>query len=477
MAWWAPIAAAGIGAAASYLGSRQAGPKLHGFQERALKRYQQMAQDVASRPYEAYGGTPYAPINPSLRQMYGYTPFLAEAGWRQFGRADQDRGDARGLADEIPGSEYQTQAGAGFQQGAGFQAPMLSSGGIMGDAGIYRNPGVQAGPAWAAMQRVLDSGALDAGTAILREAGTFRPGPLVEEDVSRLTSSYMNPYTQNVVDLTREDLDRARQIAQVNRSEQFGRMNALGGSGQQRADALTNETFAREMARTSAGLRQQGYESARGAALRTLEGNQARALQAAGLRAGAGQNLAQLGANISGRMAQMGMQDFAQARDLAMRMGLANQGATMQAEQMRQQAYRQLMGLGGEMNREQMNRARFLANLAQNTEATGSNRLQQAYRLGREQQQYDERAPAWQYQQWMAEQEYPIRMMQLYGQAATETAQPYESNSRRNPWLMAGLAALGGGAAYAPQAYRAYQTEQRQQATQPNYWLASNWQV
>jgi hypothetical protein len=120
---------------------------------------------------------------------------------------------------------------------------------------------------------------------------------------------YMNPYTQQVVDTSLADLERSRQLAQQQGSAQAVRAKAFGGSRQGVAEAETNRAFAEQAARTSAGLRSQGFDTAS----RLSEADLARQMQAQQLNQG---------------------QDAAttqQSLALAGQFGLANQQAALEA--------------------------------------------------------------------------------------------------------------------------------------------------
>lgn len=93
---------------------------------------------------------------------------------------------------------------------------------------------------------------------------------------------YMNPYIGQVMDSAISDLDRARQIAQVgNAQASTAGGGAFGGSRLGVADAETNRAFLDSVARTSAGLRSQAFDTAAGLgasdasrALQASQGNQ-----------------------------------------------------------------------------------------------------------------------------------------------------------------------------------------------------------
>lgn len=96
-------------------------------------------------------------------------------------------------------------------------------------------------------------------------------------------STYMNPYEQQVVDATMNDMGRALQIAQSNNAAGAVAAKAFGGSRYGLVEAETNRAFIDEVGRTAAGLRLQGFNTALGAAQSDAD----RALAAASSNQGA----------------------------------------------------------------------------------------------------------------------------------------------------------------------------------------------
>jgi len=118
-------------------------------------------------------------------------------------------------------------------------------------------------------------------TNLNRAQQTFRnPGQLGGSSLNQ----YMNPYTTGAINATMGDIDRNRQM-QINQvganAQQAG---AFGGSRHGVTEALTNEAATRQMADTSAQMRNQGWGQAQQAKMFDI-GNQFQA----------GQNLANLG--------------------------------------------------------------------------------------------------------------------------------------------------------------------------------------
>jgi len=78
--------------------------------------------------------------------------------------------------------------------------------------------------------------------------------------------AFENPYTQQVIDRTQQDIERQRQMATNTLGAQASQAGAFGGSRQGVAEAMTNEAFAQQAADTLAQQRQQGFKTALGAA-------------------------------------------------------------------------------------------------------------------------------------------------------------------------------------------------------------------
>lgn len=98
-------------------------------------------------------------------------------------------------------------------------------------------------------------------------APTVKAGLLKDADLS----SYMNPFTQNVLDASLADLTHARDVQRVQDNQTATAAKAFGGSRQGVADALTNNDFLRNVASTSANLRSAGYDRAVSAASSDLD--------------------------------------------------------------------------------------------------------------------------------------------------------------------------------------------------------------
>ena len=142
----------------------------------------------------------------------------------------------------------------------------------------------------------------------------------------------MSPYQQQVIDTTRQELERQLQAQQAQLGASAGA--AFGGGRFGLAEGELAATGARGIAQTLAGLRQTGFEQARQAAANALQ-QQLQLGQAA--QGQAGQNLALLG---SGLQAQLAGSTAAQ-QQAGQNVGLLGQTGQMQlgtAQGLQQQA-------------------------------------------------------------------------------------------------------------------------------------------
>jgi hypothetical protein len=181
---------------------------------------------------------------------------------------------------------------------------------------------------------------------------------------------YMNPYTQQVVDTSLQDLERSRQLAQQQGAAQAVKAKAFGGSRQGVAEAETNRAYADQAARTAAGLRSQGFDTASQLAQADL----ARQMQAQQLNQAQDAATTQQALALSGQFGLANQQAALEAAranqatglqaqtsnqgmdwnvgqmntQLSQQAALANQQAALQANQQKLAAAAQLAGIGGQ---------------------------------------------------------------------------------------------------------------------------------
>jgi hypothetical protein len=128
-------------------------------------------------------------------------------------------------------------------------------------------------------------------------------------------SLYMNPYTSEVIDRTMDDMNRQRSISLQGIGDQAQSAGAFGGSRHGVADAETQRAYADVMARTSAQLRDQGFNQASGLMVgdadRLLQGQTASAnlgLASTGLLGGLARQ--QYDQEMRSALAMMGLGDI-----------------------------------------------------------------------------------------------------------------------------------------------------------------------
>jgi hypothetical protein len=116
---------------------------------------------------------------------------------------------------------------------------------------------------------------------------------------------FMNPYTQEVINRTGADIGAAQQMAMNQLGAQATQARAFGGSRHGVAEAQTNAGFIKQLADTSANLRQQGFNTALGAAQNQQQMMSNLAGQGFGFGQQIGQQQMQQGALQQGIMQQL----------------------------------------------------------------------------------------------------------------------------------------------------------------------------
>jgi len=178
-------------------------------------------------------------------------------------------------------------------------------------------------------------------------------------------SAYMNPFQQDVVDVALGDIERSRQMQQMQGAAQAQRAGAFGGSRQGVAQALTNEAALREAGRTAAGLRSEGFQFAAGMG----QQDAARALQAQAANQGVDLSIQEANAQ------------------LAQQASLANQQAGLAGAGLNLQAGTQLANIGEMTQNLGFTQAAQLGQIGQQQQALSQAQLDAIRNLPLEQQQ------------------------------------------------------------------------------------------
>lgn len=97
----------------------------------------------------------------------------------------------------------------------------------------------------------------------LAQGQSYNAAQLADKNIN----DYMNPYTQNVIDTTMNDLNKARQQALNSTGAAATAGGAFGGDRHAIMEAQNNADYMDQVARSSAQLRNQGYQNAQAAAM------------------------------------------------------------------------------------------------------------------------------------------------------------------------------------------------------------------
>jgi len=115
--------------------------------------------------------------------------------------------------------------------------------------------------------------------------------------------AYMNPYTQNVIERTQQDIERQRQMAANQLGAQASAAGAFGGSRQGVAEGVLAGEYGRMGADIAAQQRQAGFSQA----MQSAMADRAARLGAAQQLAGLGQQAFTTGQTIQQQQAQQGL--------------------------------------------------------------------------------------------------------------------------------------------------------------------------
>jgi hypothetical protein len=188
-----------------------------------------------------------------------------------------------------------------------------------------------------ALQGTTAAGAYQPQNVQATQVGTqfgYTPQSVQAGTASGGINTYMNPYTQQVIDTSMADLERQRQMQQNQLGQQASAAGAFGGSRQGIAEAETNRAFAQQGGQLAAQLRQQGFNTALGASQQDVS-NQ---MQAALANQSAGANAAQFGQST-------GLQAQGMNQNAGLQAALANQSAGFQGANLGLNASNQLGNL------------------------------------------------------------------------------------------------------------------------------------
>lgn len=239
----------GVGTAASGgKGGQMGGPQLNGMSQ---------------------AGT--GPQRPMIQPTSGYGPGQSEDGPGMTGGGGKGGNNDKYLPDESGGMRKEmptdpvSQGPTAFDQGLGaMNQGMDWMQGAMGHqaptlGGSY---GISAPQAQAAMMSAPGRELYDYNAA-QAQGQSYNAAQLSDKDIG----DYMNPYTQNVIDSSMNDLNKARQQAMNSTGAAATQGGAFGGDRHGIMEAQNNADYMDQVARTSSQLRNQGYQNAQNAAM------------------------------------------------------------------------------------------------------------------------------------------------------------------------------------------------------------------
>jgi hypothetical protein len=314
---------------------------LPAYQEAQAKELFQAGKQLAGTPFVPYTGPRVAGFNPDQLRQFEATRGMFESG-----------------------QQYDPMAG--LQGLANAPTPTISP--VTGFQGSQIQ-GIQ-GPSAATIQSTPTFGGATIGQVQGPQAAQIGnvQAPQFQGLLSQDIGAYQSPYQQQVIDQSMADIQRQ---ADISRSQSQSRAIGAGAFGGSRSALLEGESqrpFIEQMARTSAGLRQAGFENAQQAAQADLarqqqlgifgsEQEQQRALQQAQF----GQQAGLMGSE------QQQQRALEQAR-LGQQAGLAGQDIAAQRN-LQQAQLQQQAGLAGYQG--QLSTAQRNAELAQQAGLAG----------------------------------------------------------------------------------------------------------
>lgn len=282
---WGQIIAGGLGLLGGILGNKDGGKQQNVTTTQEVPEWVRNAmqwnidrgQSLANQPYTPYPGQRLAGFNPTQQNAFASADLYGQMGLGALGHSYNALTDPTGQ--NMMGNAY-----AGMQNFAS------------GLGGAFS-------PLDAAQGRAFQSTAYDAtasdATASLANRGAIRDvngGSFLDMDIN----SYLNPYTQSVIQNTTDEMERARQAQLQQGNSAAVAAGAFGGSRHGVSDSLTNAEFFRNQGNMANAMNAQAYDAATGLMGSDLQ----RALQAGMANQGMDWNVENLNANLGTQTSQ-----------------------------------------------------------------------------------------------------------------------------------------------------------------------------
>ena len=149
-------------------------------------------------------------------------------------------------------------------------------------------------------------GAIGEGKEFFGPAAQYVSGGRGMYDPSQYVDSYMNPYTENVIEETEKDIERQGSVARQRASVQAVGAGAFGGSRQGIQAAEVERAILDAKSKATSDLRARNYDQALAASSGAYQQAATRDLEAGRLMGGLGQSVGQLGSQYGNLAGQYG---------------------------------------------------------------------------------------------------------------------------------------------------------------------------
>lgn len=224
-----------------------------------------------------------------FRKYFNIAPYAMA---RQQGRDDEGNITGFGLETFAAQALSQDANNDGIPDFLGRYAPYFETAGATTTGGIE------------ALRRGI--GALGEGKTFFGPAAQYVSGGRGMFDPSQYVSSYMNPYTENVIDETEKDIERQGNVARQRASAEAVGAGAFGGSRQGIQAAEVERAILDAKSKAASDLRARNYDQALAASSGAYQQAATRDLEAGRLMGGLGQSVGQLGSQYGNLAGQYG---------------------------------------------------------------------------------------------------------------------------------------------------------------------------
>lgn len=224
-----------------------------------------------------------------FRKYFNIAPYAMA---RQQGRDDEGNITSFGLETFASQALSQDANNDGIPDFLGRYAPYFETAGATTTGGIE------------ALRRGI--GALGEGKTFFGPAAQYVSGGRGMYDPSQYVSSYMNPYTENVIDEAEKDIERQGNVARQRASAEAVGAGAFGGSRQGIQAAEVERAILDAKSKATSDLRARNYDQALAASSGAYQQAATRDLEAGRLMGGLGQSVGQLGSQYGNLAGQYG---------------------------------------------------------------------------------------------------------------------------------------------------------------------------